>query len=426
VSTDDDGVIARALDQAEASLAAGAPEAARGTLDRVSNGPIDEAVLARFLDAFSRTNRFLNRHKDTVAWIEARLFGAASPVARALFLRARIASLRQYDPQAALDLVDEALAAAERAGDREALANLLCHAAFCAYRRGDAQRAIRYADAAALGDFHTPRATIDALRAQLFAATAAGAFERALELASRVRELLLREHDLAGAANEHNNCAEEYLHLGLPDAAMAEANQAIGLATRAGHHPVARHARSLLALAACEAGDLATGLAGLRQVVADPSNIIFWLDTALGLSFWLLERNADGDAAEAAELSGAATARAAQVGVLHLVTALHATAARAARRLGDPEAALAQLARARQSADAADRAAELHLALALAELHGENDPARTVALRGARSRLLAAAEKRRDPRRFCTSVRLHRRILESSGGIPTDLPGAGD
>jgi len=47
-----------------------------------------------------------------------------------------------------------------------------------------------------------------------------------------------------------------------------------------------------------------------------------------------------------------------------------------------------------------------------------------VMIGAARARILRTASRREDPRAYCTGVRLHRRLLELTGGIPADLPGA--
>jgi hypothetical protein len=416
--------VAAALEEAERALTAGQPERAQSALARVSDQDVHDGLLARFLDALSRTNRFLNRHRDTVSWIEKRLLDSPSVVARVLFLRARVAALRQLDPQAALDLVDEALAAARDAKDADVTASLLAHASFCAYRRGDARLAARFADEAALGHFDTPRARIDALRAQLFAATASGAIERSLELSRTVRDLLFREGDLAGTANEHNNCAEEYLRLGMSMEALGEARAGGALAARAGHRAVEAFSDVLAARAAAEGGNLDDAITGLRLHAQERQNLIFWLDTVAALAFWLLERGQAADVELALALTTQATTDAAAVGVRHLLTSLHAMRARALARSGDLAAAHAEMALARQAADAADRDAELTLALTMGEVLPPGDPAREVSLRAARSKLLVAAQRREDPWRYCAGVRLNRRVLELSGGVPTDLPGA--
>jgi hypothetical protein len=64
------------------------------------------------------------------------------------------------------------------------------------------------------------------------------------------------------------------------------------------------------------------------------------------------------------------------------------------------------------------------LALAAGEVLTPADSQRQVMLSAARARILRTASRREDPRAFCTGVRLHRRLLELTGGIPSDLPGA--
>jgi hypothetical protein len=189
------------LRDAEAALAEGKPEAALALLaDPGDPGgtpdPVDDALLARWLDVLTRANRFLSRHRDTVTWIERRLADSPSPSARAQLLCARVAALRQFDPQAALELVDEALKAAREVGDMPAIAHVLAHASFCAYRRGDARLAAQFADQAEKLAFPTPRAQIDGLRAQLFAATAAGSIERSLDLSTTLIDRHLMMGDL--------------------------------------------------------------------------------------------------------------------------------------------------------------------------------------------------------------------------------------
>jgi tetratricopeptide (TPR) repeat protein len=422
-----DGDAATRLTLAEAALAAGKPEDALGHLDGAGDTAIDDVLLARWLDALGRAHRFLSRHRDTVAWIEERLAGAPSEHARVQLLRARVAAVRQFDPHAALELVDEALTAARQAGDLPAIANVLSHAAFCAYRRGDARLAAQFAEQAEKLAFPTPRAQIDGLRAQLFAATAAGAIERALELSTSLRDRHMAIGDLAGAANECNNRAEEFLRLGRAEDAGASAREGAVLADAAGHRAVSRFADVLVAIAAAESGQLSVGIEALRAESSSAeavANVIFTLDTHAALAFWLVERREGNDSTSAAELTAGALARASSTGVAHLLTRLHATRARALAMLGLVIEARTELASARQVAPAADIESELHLALTMAEILPAGEPSREVAVRAARTRLLLAAARREDPRRFCTGVRLHRRLLELSGGVPTDLPDA--
>jgi hypothetical protein len=419
-----DGDAATRLTDAEAALAAGRPEDALGFLGGVADTAIDDVLLPRWLDALARTNRFLSRHRDTVAWIERRLADSPSKAARVQLLRSRVAALRQFDPHAALELVDEALMAAREAGDMPALANVLSHASFCAYRRGDARLAAQFAEQAEKLAFPTPRAQIDGLRAQMFAATAANAIERSLDLSTTLRDRHLSMADLAGAANECNNRAEGFLQLGRSEDASLSAREGAALADKAGHRAVARFSDVLAAIAAAESGQLSIGIEALRAAGESADNLIFTMDTHVALAFWLLERREHDDAKSAAEITAMSLARASSSGMSHLLTRLHATRARALAALGLTIEARAELASARQVADLADIESELHLALTMAEVLPAGEPAREVAVRAARTRLLLAAARREDPRRFCTGVRLHRRLLELSGGVPGDLPDA--
>jgi hypothetical protein len=61
-------------------------------------------------------------------------------------------------------------------------------------------------------------------------------------------------------------------------------------------------------------------------------------------------------------------------------------------------------------------------ALAAAEVLPAAEPARQVVLSTARARILRRATRREDPHAFCVNVRLNRRLLELSGGVPPDLP----
>ncbi len=419
-----DGDAATRLADAEAALAAGNPEDALAHLGGIADTSVGDALLPRWLDTLARANRFLSRFRDTVAWIEQRLANGPSPTARVQLLRARVAALRQFDPHAALELVDEALEAARAAGDMPAVANVLSHASFCAYRRGDARLAAQFAEQAEKLAFPTLEAQIDGLRAQMFAATAAGSIERSLELSTTLRDRQLGIGDLAGAANECNNRAESYLRLGRSADAGDSAREAAALAKKAGHHAVEHFADVLSAVAAAEAGQISLGIEALRRAESEPDNLIFTIDTAAALAFWLIERREEGDAAAAAAVSARALARAGASGVSHLVTKLHATRARSLALLGLTIEARAELASARQYANVADAESELQLALTMAEVLPAGEPMREVAVRAARTRLLLAAARREDPRRYCTGVRLHRRLLELSGGVPADLPDA--
>jgi hypothetical protein len=89
--------------------------------------------------------------------------------------------------------------------------------------------------------------------------------------------------------------------------------------------------------------------------------------------------------------------------------------------MGARDEARELLGAARRAVEAADAFSELHLALAVAEVLPESDPARRASVGGARSRILRAAALRDDPVAYCTGVLLHRRLLELTGGVPDDL-----
>jgi hypothetical protein len=408
----------------EDALAQGEPEAARGLLEQAGDGPLEAALLVRLVTALAQANRFLSRQRDTVQFIETRLGdGVIDDKTRAWLTRARIAALRQVDTGGVLRDAEAALAAADAVGDLESYAGVLADASFAAYRRGDARAAEHYAGLATARQF-PPLAAIDALRARMFAETAHGELEKALELSREIRRRRLSWGDHANAANESNNIAEALLELGRPAEAKAESIRAAWMASQAGHRAVERYANVLLAVATAEEGLMNDGIDLLRKAGIDDDNLILGCDTAAALAFWLVERNRAGDATEARDLAEKAVERAEQAGVSHRLTTLLAAVARARFRLKDDAGARAALSRAREAADAADQLSERHLALTMAEVLGPGDPAGSVAKSQARARLLRIAGKRQDPHAYCTQVRLNRRILELSGGVPSDLPPA--
>jgi hypothetical protein len=300
---------------------------------------------------------------------------------------------------------------------------VLANAAFAAYRRGDVRAADRFAELATARSFTGPRAPVDALRARMFAATAGDAHEASLEFSREIRDRLLAADDLAAAANEGNNIAEGHLRLGKPQPAREEAERSAELARRAGHRPVEQFSHALIGQALAEAGDIDQGIDGLRLVRVQ-KNAIFAADLATLLSYYLVERRAGGDVREAAEITAAAVERAAGAGVRHCLTSLLATRARALALDGNVGGGREALALARSAAYAADAASVQHLALAMAEVLPAGDPARAVSLNAARARLLRSAGRRADALAYCAGVRLHRRLLELTGGVPEDLPPA--
>lgn len=410
------------IEAAERALRAGSPEEARGHLELAIALGIPDDLILRFVAVFAQTNRFISRHRDTLAWLDSRLAQASDPPLRAVLLRARIGALRQVDTGAVLDLAGEALDAARAVGDHESFASVLAHASFSAYRRGDVRRARRFAELAAEREFPTLAGRIDGLRAQMFAATAADDHEVTVGLSRRIRDGLLELADLGGAANECNNIAEALLLIGLPADAREEAADGAEMAVRSGHRAVELYAHVLVGRAVAETGDVGGGIAQLPPPDPQGGNPPLTVDIAAIRAYWLLERGAAGDAAEARDLATRAVDLSRVAGIAHVRTTLHATGARALLRLGDEAGAREEVARARDASDAADGASALHLALAMAEVLKEGDPARRTAIATARARLLRDAGRRENPWAFCTSVKLHRSLLELSGGVPPDLP----
>jgi hypothetical protein len=410
-----------ALEEGERKLGAGDPEGAALELERAAELEVPEELVARLARALVRSHALLDRHRDALTWLERALARPHEEAVHASLLSSRIQALRQLDTRAVLDLADEALAAVDAVGDQDAYASVLANAAFAAYRRGDIRSADRFAHLAAQRAFTSDRAAIDGLRARMFAATASESLEASLEFSQNIRDRLLAAGEFSAAANESNNVAEALLRLGRPGPARVEADRARGLGYLAGHRPVEEFSRALVGQAMAEDGDLDGGIELLRQVKVD-RNEIFAADVATRLSFYLVERSRDGDAACAESICQAAVSRSANAGVSHCLTSLISTQARAQHLLANDDGAKATLARARSAAYAADAASEQHLALAMAEVLPSGDPARSVSLNAARARLLRSAGRRADPRSYCTGVRLHRRLLELSGGVPEDLP----
>jgi hypothetical protein len=261
-----------------------------------------------------------------------------------------------------------------------------------------------------------------ALRARMFAATAAGHYEQALDLSLEVRDRTLAMGDLAQAANECNNIAESQLQLGRPLSAIEAATRGAQLAARSGFEAVERFARVLIGVAMAENGQLDAGVSLLRREDVGAGSPVLQTDTQAALSFWMVERDADGDARDALRIAEAAVTRARQVGLHHFLTTLLCTQARAQSRLGDERGARTSLEQARTAFDQADVLSERHLAIAMGEILAPGDVTRRTALGSARAHLLRDAGNRDDPLAYCTGVRIHRRLLEMTGGVPLDLP----
>ena len=330
---------------------------------------------------------------------------------------------------AQLDDIDAALTSAERADDDREVARLLAAGAHAALRRGDVPRARGFADRAARGSFRHRTAQLDAMRAQTFAATATGDLEAALHQTIKARAMARELGRTGELAEQSCALAAIQLALGAPAEARSCADAAIAAAaavTAAGGRTDATAALATLCRAGADAelGDLDGAVTRLSAVELAPLPVATRVDVACVLAFWLLERGAAGDSRRAETLAAEALAAAEQTGDHHRRTALHACLGRAAARRGDDALATSHLERARRSADRAEAAAVLLLALATAEVLPADDGKRHVVLASARTRILRTAARREDPRAFCAGVRLHRRLLELTGGVPADLPGA--
>lgn len=416
----------RLLAEGEAALGNGESVRAYELLAQAVEAGVSTEELPRLAAAFAIAGRYQDRHAEVLDWIEGAIDAATDPAQRVTFLRARVAVCRQLDPGRVLALADEALSAAEAAGDEEAVASVLSHASFAAYRKGDARAAGEFAERAARLTITSRAAQYDALRAQMFAATARGDLETSLNITIKARAVARELGRPADAANESNNLAECYLELGCAAEARACAEMAIRLADTAGHRAVGNFARVLCAIATAEAGEIDAGLEQFEKLDGGvESNRIFAIDTAATHAYWLLERGAAGDAARARAVAERAVALAEQFGVANRLTLLYSNVARSLAREGRSDDARAALEKARRAADRAEPAGQSLLALAVAEVLPVSDPKRRVVLNHARARILREAGSREDPRAFCADVRINRRLLELSGGVPTDLPRAG-
>jgi tetratricopeptide (TPR) repeat protein len=426
----------------EAALLRGEYEAAFDLLTEAASAEHAAADLVRLAPLYASAARAVDRPEAAIDWIEGQVVHALGD--RAALLRARISVLRELDPARVLDLAPEAVGVAEAAGDLEAVASVLAHATWSAYRRGDVRRARELAEDAARRELVSPTAQYDCARSQAFAATAAGELEAALNAITRARAIARELGHTHAVAVESNLLAEAYLELGYPHEAQACAEAAEEIARARRHDPLARAASVLVAVATAEAGDLDAALARLGEPATTPpepsgdvpagrrsgrsgggiGSRMARIDTAAIHAYWLLERGAAGDARRADEIAASGLVLAEAAGVESRYTPLCASLARAKARLGDEAGARAQVERARRVSDRCEPGAQSVLALAAAEVLAASDPQRKVVLAGARARILRRAARREDPHAFCVHVRLNRRLLELSGGVPSDLPRA--
>jgi len=412
---------AELLDAGDAALGRGEHDLAFDLLTQVSRAELAGHDVIRLAPLYASAARAVDRPEAAIDWIEGQVVSGLGD--RSALLRARISVLRELDPARVLDLAPEALAVAEAAGDPEAVASILAHATWSAYRRGDVKRARELAEDAAGRGFETQTAQYDCARAQAFAATAAGELESALHAITRARAIARGVGHSHAVAVESNLLADAYLELGYPHEAQACAESAEDIARARRHDPLARAASVLVAVATAEAGDLDTALVRLGSLCSKGARTAR-IDTAAIHAYWLLERGAAGDARRAEEVAGSGLVLAEAAGVESRYTPLCASLARARARLGDDAGARIQLERARRMSDRCEPGAQSGLALAAAEVLPASDPQRKVVLAGARARILRRAARREDPFAFCNNVRLNRRLLELSGGVPSDLPRA--
>jgi tetratricopeptide (TPR) repeat protein len=403
----------------EAALGRGEHEAAFELLTQAVRADLAASEVVRLAPLYASAARAVERPQAAIDWIEGQVVSDLHD--RAALLRARISVLRELDPARVLDLAPEALGVAEAAGDHDAVASILAHATWSACRRGDVRKARELAEQAQQRSFPTRTAQYDCARAQAFAATAAGELESALHSITRARAIARELGHSHAVAVESNLLAEAYLELGYPHEAQACAESAEDIARARRHDPLARTAAALVAVATAEAGDLDAALIRLGELGGVGARNVR-IDTAAIHAYWLLERGAAGDARRAGELAGAGLVLGEAAGVESRYTPLCASLARARARLGDDASARAQLERARRMSDRCEPGAQSVLALAAAEVLPGSDPQRKVVLAGARARILRRAARREDPYAFCVNVRLNRRLLELSGGVPSDLP----
>ena len=411
------------LEAGEKALEQGDSRRGFELLERASVLGVEPGLLHRLAGAFASAARFQSRQPEVLDWIERSMHGDHDPVQAAALHRARIAVCSRLDVSRVEALVQDALAAAERIGDNEAYASILASASFSAYRRGDARGASKYAEQARDHDFEELGARYEGLRAQMFGAVVLGDLEQALNLLMKARATARELDNIADVANESNNLSECYLELGCPVEARACADLAIELAQSSGDRSRELMARVLSAIATAEIGRIDEALELFPQI--ESTDLISSIDAAAAHSYWLLERGAAGDSESSRTIALEAIDKAARAGISNRLTELYCSVARSFAREAKEDDAVAALEHARQAADRAEMRSQLLLALAVAEVLPVSNPKRKVVLNHARARILRNAQKREDPRAYCTDIRLNRRLLELSGGVPSDLPHAG-
>ncbi len=413
------------IETGEAALAEGDATTAFERLREAAKvDGVPHETIGRLCTAFAAAARVLGEQAEVLAWIDGILPATVEARPRAALLMAQMAMWSRLDTAKALALEPEAREAARAIKDVEGEATVLALAAFVAYRRGEVRKCREIADAANELIPETRAAQYQVTRAQMFAATAAGELEATLNQTIKARAMARELGRATEIANESNNLAEIYLELGYPHEARACAETAQRLAKEAGHAANEVTGQVLAAIATAELGEIDAALSVLELEPSVDRYPIVMIDAACACAYWLLERGAAGDARRARERAQAGLALAERAGVGHRLTALHASLARAHGREANHEAAREALELARRGADKVEPTTQSFLALAAAEVLEARDTPRQVILASARVRILRAAARREDPLAFCTGVRLNRRLLELTGGVPEDLPGA--
>lgn len=405
----------------EDALARGDTEVGFTLLTRAAEAGVAPADMPRLVLSLASAGNYRSHQREVLDWVEGVAAQATEPTLRAAALRARVALWRSFDFRRVEELAEDALSAAEAVSDEESFTYVLSCAAAAAYRRGRVRAATDYAERATSRPLRSRAARVAAFRTSMFAAMALGDLEQALHCAIKARAMARELGRTADTADESNYVARFYLDLGYPIEARACAEEAIRMARACGFEKAEIAGQMLSAVAAAEAGEIDWAIAQLEALPYKRASRLD-VDAADTHAYWLLERGATGDARAAAEIVHQGIERAHAQGTANLLTPLYSSLARSLARQDDRAAAQEALEQARQAADRTEPKARLLLALAAAEVLPAADSKRTLVLTHARARILRTAERREDPCAYCSDVRLNRRLLELSGGVPPDLP----
>jgi hypothetical protein len=407
----------------EDALARGHSEEGLALLKRAAELGVAPADMPRLVLALAAAGIYRNRQREVLDWVEGVVAQATEPKLRAVALRARVALWRGFDVRRVEELAEDALHAAEAASDEESFTHVLSCAAAAAYRGGRVRAAAEYAERATSRPFQSRAAHAEAFRTSMFAAMAMGDLEQALHCAIKARAMARELGRSAEIAEESNYVARFYLDLGCPIEARACAEEAIRTAIACGFEQAEIAGKMLAAVAAAEAGDIDRAIEQLEALPYQRA-VRLHVEAADAHAYWLLERGAAADACHARAIADQGIERAHAQGLASLLTPLYGSLARSLVREGQLVAARDALEQARQAADRTEPKARLLLALAAAEVLPASDSKRKLVLTHARARILRTAERREDPFCYCSEVRLNRRLLELSGGVPPDLPRA--